>query len=84
MATSEETAPIPVPVAMMPTVPGSSRVAFGLMSSTICKATKQTKQVKKIASGRASMLDANRVPSKVPKRIPGVICSTIFHRTARC
>jgi len=39
----------------------------------ICTATRHTKAVKKMASGRAGMLDANKVPSKVPRRIPGVI-----------
>ena len=55
IAASVEMAPITMPVLTIPAVPGSSRVPFGLRSSSICRATILTTKAKKSASGLAEI-----------------------------
>ncbi|EKE16886.1 MAG: hypothetical protein ACD_10C00744G0001 [uncultured bacterium] len=84
IATSDDMMPMTTPAPATPSGAGSSRDAFGFRLSAICKATAQTKKVKKTARGRAGTLAANSVPIAVPNKIPGVMWRKTFHSTAPC
>jgi hypothetical protein len=60
MATSAETAPMPLPTAKTPPQPGNSRAAFGFRLRIICAATRQTKAVKNRARGLDGTLPAKK------------------------
>ncbi len=82
MPTRLDTPPMTLPMPNMPAVPGSSRDALGLMSSSICAATQYRKQTKKPLRKLVESWATTHVPSSVPVTMPGVMRHTTFHSTA--
>ena len=79
-----ETPPITAPAANKPVGPGSSRVFFGLRSSSNCVPTRNTSAVKSMASGRVGIRPASSAAPNEPASMPGASARAMRQSTAPC
>ena len=82
MPTRLETTPIIPPATELPTKPGISREALGLMFSSIWVAAYNRKRTKKPLSQSVGRWAASLLPKKVPSRMPSTMFLNMGQMTA--